>query len=249
MGRIFLAFLLGAQIFVCRPTFAYSPTKHFFTGSADAFKGSNKWVWLGGLTLTSVAFIYDHDIYNYYGGKEKEEFPDAVGDSMGTGIPGASLAVLTMGVGWLFDSKKVLGAGQAHAEALVATFTYTSILKLMIERDRPQEFAPNETAENQFNASFPSGHTSTAFATAGSMMASGGPWVGIPFLALAGLTGYSRVQQRAHYAGDVIFGATLGYTMGYGFYQHHKGGKTLGWNIWPYFENRESFGVAFYNTF
>ncbi|MCB0357817.1 MAG: phosphatase PAP2 family protein, partial [Bdellovibrionales bacterium] len=201
------------------PASAYSLMSHLGQGTKGAFTDSNKWIWLSGLTLSLVAANYDLDIYEHYGRQEKEEFPDSVGDVMGTGIPGAGIALLTMGLGWISGSRKVLGAGASHAEALFATFIYTSSLKIVMERDRPQEFNPTEQDENIFNASFPSGHTSTAFATAGSIMASTGPILGIPVLILAGITGYSRVQQRAHYAADVIFGATLGYTMGTGFYK------------------------------
>lgn len=219
---------------------------HFWEGTKGAFTDSNKWVWAGGTVLTLVAFQYDQDIYKHYARQEKEEFPDSVGDIMGTGIPGAAIALLTMGAGWAFDKSDVLSAGQSHAEALFATFVYTSALKIVVERDRPPAFSQNESP---FNASFPSGHTSTAFATAGSLMASGGPWIGIPILALAGLTGYSRIQQRAHYTGDVLFGATLGYTMGTGFYKHHSAGSTLSWKVYPYFEDRESWGMVAHNEF
>jgi membrane-associated phospholipid phosphatase len=235
-----------------RPVYAaYSPGKHFLNGSKDAFTGANKWIWLVGGTLTLAAFKYDHDIYRFYADKEIEEFPDSVGDSMGTGVPGAALALLTMGTGWLFNSKGITGAGVAHAEALIATFAYTSILKVAIERDRPPAFMNDskETPYTAFNASFPSGHTSTAFATAGSIMASAGPIIGFPFLALAALTGYSRVQQRAHYTGDVIFGATLGYTMGTGFYKHHDKGRSLGWNVLPFFEDRDRWGLVVLRDF
>lgn len=218
-----------------------SSTSHFWSGTKGAFVEENKWIWLGGGALTLIAFKYDKDIYLHYAGKEKEEFPDSVGDTMGTGLPGAGIALITMGTGWLLGSDRTFGAGQSHAEALIATFIYTSVLKIAVERDRPPAFSPNESA---FNASFPSGHTSTAFATAGSIMASAGPLVGLPVLLLAGITGYSRIQQRAHYTGDVLFGATLGYTMGTGFYKHHRHGKALALEILPYFEDRENFGMV-----
>lgn len=228
-------------LFLFSPLSFAGVANHFWTGTKGAFTEENKWIWLGGSLLTLVAFKYDHDIYKSYAGKEKEEFPDSVGDVMGTGIPGAGIAILTMGVGWAFSSNKVFGAGQSHGEALIATFAYTSLIKLMVERDRPPAFSPNESP---FNASFPSGHTSTAFATAGSIMASAGPIFGVPVLLLAGVTGYSRIQQRAHYLGDVLFGATLGYTMGTGFYKHHQGGRSIAFQIIPYFENRENFGLT-----
>lgn len=213
---------------------------HFAKGTGGAFTGSNKWIWLLGGAATIVTLHYDHDIYRHYANKEKEEFPDSVGDTMGTGIPGAAIALLTMGTGFVIGSPRTVSAGQSHGEALVATFIYTSALKMVVERDRPPAFSEKESG---FNQSFPSGHTSTAFATAGSIMASAGPWVGLPVLAAAGLTGYSRVQQRAHYAGDVMFGAILGYTMGTGFYKHHSRTQRTAWQILPYFETRDDLGV------
>lgn len=215
--------------------------RHFAQGTKGAFTGSNKWIWLVGGAATIVAFHYDHDIYRHYADKEKEEIPDSVGDVMGTGIPGAAIALLTMGTGYVISSDRTVSAGQSHGEALMATFAYTSVLKLVVERDRPPAFS---NKESPFNQSFPSGHTSTAFATAGSLMASAGPWVGIPTLALAGLTGYSRIQQRAHFTGDVLFGAILGYTMGTGFYKHHSKSQHSAWQVLPYFETREEMGVV-----
>lgn len=234
--RLFLIWLI-----FCGSIGTATVTEHFVSGTADAFSGSNKWIWLGGSALTLVAFKYDNDIYLHYAKKEKEELPDSIGDTMGTGIPGAAIALLTMGYGWARGNSQVVEAGQSHGEALFATLIYTSILKAAVERDRPPAYSGTES---EFNASFPSGHTSTAFATAGSMMAAGGPWVGVPFLALAAVTGYSRIQQRVHYTGDVMFGATLGYTMGAGFYQHHKTKSYMSLQVYPYFENRNSWGMV-----
>lgn len=211
-------------------------------GTGDAFSGSNGYIWLTGGVLTVAALHYDHEIYRNNLGRKQFKFANEVGDVMGTGIPGAGLAALILFSGWIVGSQRMVGAGAAHSEALIATFFYTSVLKLAIERDRNESFAP-PGQENQFNSSFPSGHTSTAFATAGNLWATTGPWLGIPSFLLAGLTGYSRVQQNAHYTADVIFGATLGLTMGLGFYQHHKKGRQIGWQFLPYFNDRGSWGL------
>jgi membrane-associated phospholipid phosphatase len=76
------------------------------------------------------------------------------------------------------------------------------------------------------NASFPSGHTLTAFAAAVALLAAGGCW-GIPVrarpgawwakaggaglvLLLAGLVGLSRIAVGAHWPVDVLAGAACG---------------------------------------
>lgn len=246
-------FLLVLAMGLARPAFAdYTPWKHYREGTVDAFKGENKWIWVSGIVLTGAAFIWDQDIEQHYAHTKEFGFANNIGDVMGTGIPGSGLALLTMGTGMLFKDSDVLGAGVAHAEAIIATCLYTSILKVTVQRSRPDAFMEQGKKNGKWNYSFPSGHTSTAFATAGSLMASGVAWVGVPMLVMAGLTGFSRVQQRAHYLGDVIFGATLGYTMGVGYYKHHKpaaASETTSWNVWPVFEDRENFGVVVSHNF
>lgn len=242
MRLIKLSFFL--IVFYSHTSSAYTFFKNFSAGTKEAFTDSNKYIWLTGSVFTLAAFVYDLDVYRHYEGRVQNKSINNIGDVFGTGLPGAGIALITMGSGWLLNSKKTIGAGVSHAEALFATFLYTSSLKIIVERDRPESFIVNESQESSLNASFPSGHTSTSFATAGSLMASAGPIVGVPVLVLAGLTGYSRIQQRVHFTGDVIFGATLGYTMGVGFYKKQSKGRFANLNILPYFENRESWGVT-----
>ena len=58
--------------------------------------------------------------------------------------------------------------------------------------------------------SFPSGHTTAAFAGAGFIDQRYGHWWGVPALLLAGFTGYSRIQSYNHFADDVTAGASIG---------------------------------------
>lgn len=229
--------------FVATQAQAYDFFSHFSQGSRDAFTGSNKWIWVGGSILTLTALNYDQDIYKHYLHSPQWQPANNVGDIMGTGIPGAAIALITMASGWYSGNKKVVNAGVAHSEALFATFIYTFALKATINRPRSPYYQP-PSERSRYNSSFPSGHTSTSFATAGSLMAAAGPWVGVPALMLASMTALSRVQEKAHYLADVIFGATLGYTMGTGFYKHHSQGSKLGWKVLPYFESREQWGVV-----
>ena len=60
--------------------------------------------------------------------------------------------------------------------------------------------------------SFPSGHTSTAFAAAGFLHRRYGWKWGLPAAAAAALVGASRVQSKDHYWHDVVVGAAIGET-------------------------------------
>ena len=62
--------------------------------------------------------------------------------------------------------------------------------------------------------SFPSGHTSAAFAWATVANAHYGPKVGIPSYLVASAIGASRLVKDKHYLSDVLAGATLGYIVG-----------------------------------
>lgn len=58
--------------------------------------------------------------------------------------------------------------------------------------------------------SFPSGHTSVAFAAAGTIHNRHGWETGLPAYLVAAFVGLSRVEARKHRVGDVLFGAALG---------------------------------------
>ena len=85
------------------------------------------------------------------------------------------------------------------------------VIKFIVGRARPYMgdigFSPFTYAQDF--ASWPSGHTTTAFAFAVAVgMAV--PILRWPMVALAGLIGYSRMVLGMHYFADVIIGATLG---------------------------------------
>jgi len=62
--------------------------------------------------------------------------------------------------------------------------------------------------------SFPSGHTSSAFATAAVLHGHYGWKVGVPSYAFATYVGSSRLAQNRHFLSDVVFGAGIGLAAG-----------------------------------
>ena len=75
--------------------------------------------------------------------------------------------------------------------------------KALIDEERP---------DDSDNDSFPSGHTTNAFAAATTLHRRYGWEVGFPAYAVATLTGVARERARKHYGGDVVVGAAIGTT-------------------------------------
>ncbi|ARF81833.1 phosphatase PAP2 family protein [Kitasatospora aureofaciens] len=117
-------------------------------------------------------------------------------------------AALTLGPG------RWRRAGQAGAASVaVASFTANVLGKHLVRRPRPDREAArvvvNRHVPMPVSASFPSGHTASAFALAtavGTLL----PAAATPLTLLACTVGYSRVHTGVHYPGDVLAGALLG---------------------------------------
>jgi membrane-associated phospholipid phosphatase len=95
--------------------------------------------------------------------------------------------------------------------AAASAFT-TLVLKNVIKRDRPYVTYPEiDNVVEESSYSFPSGHTSSAFATATSLSMAYPKWYVIaPSFLWAGTVGYSRMHLGVHYPTDVLAGALIG---------------------------------------
>ncbi|HPS27786.1 MAG TPA: phosphatase PAP2 family protein [Bacteroidales bacterium] len=95
---------------------------------------------------------------------------------------------------------------------ILVTTAITSVLKLSIRRPRPFVSYPDIEKETEAgHLSFPSGHTSDAFALATSVSLAYPRWyVIVPMYLWAGTVGYSRMHLGVHYPSDVLAGAIIG---------------------------------------
>ena len=105
-------------------------------------------------------------------------------------------------------------AASAGLASVAVTATVANVgIKPLGRRRRPDPVAEEVPPERQVrlprSASFPSGHSASAFAFAtgvGSVL----PREAAALKALAALVAYSRVHVGVHYPGDVVAGALLG---------------------------------------
>lgn len=121
--------------------------------------------------------------------------------------------VALLASGFIKKDKKLQNKGWEMVGSLVINTAITQGLKFAIDRERPATTYPGEVYPYKIDqsASFPSGHTSTAFATATTLTLEFKKWyVAVPAYAWAAGVGYSRIYLGEHYPSDVIAGAAVG---------------------------------------
>ncbi|AZZ35477.1 hypothetical protein CIK05_01230 [Bdellovibrio sp. qaytius] len=96
--------------------------------------------------------------------------------------------------------------GLMHARAIALTTISHVSLAFIIQRKRPDgrgDYLP-------FPSSFPSGHASSAFASAGALTYAYGWKAAIPAYTVATAIAVARISENAHWLSDVTAGVTLG---------------------------------------
>ncbi|HMW66245.1 MAG TPA: phosphatase PAP2 family protein [Chitinophagaceae bacterium] len=114
--------------------------------------------------------------------------------------------------GMVSNNKKLQKDALFSLESFALSQAFTFGVKAIVNKPRPHEADPTLIAlKNAKNGSFPSGHTSEAFATATSLTLITKKWyVAVPAYSWASLVGYSRMYLGVHYPADVLGGALLG---------------------------------------
>lgn len=185
-GKPFLPWVWEDQL---KPTF-----KH----AAD---GQSVSLLLAGSASTVVVHQYDSKIYNFSQDGGNLWMNQSTAEKLGT-LGNGMAGVLVAATQYVFDQENGLKTTQA---ILLTTVSHMS-LAAIFQRDRPNkrsDFLP-------FPSSFPSGHTSSAFAVAGSLAYSYG-WAGaIPGYFFASGIALSRIKENRHWASDIVAGGFLG---------------------------------------
>ncbi len=155
----------------------------------------------GGGGAALVGHIWDDDL------ADEIETNPALNDAMAPGNTYGGFSVqVAIGAGlyatgWFAKKGGLARTGGDILRAQLLSQAYVQALKFTVRRERP------DASDQQ---SFPSGHSASAFATAGVLQRHYGWKLGVPATIVAGYVATARVHDNRHYLSDVIFGGAMG---------------------------------------
>lgn len=178
-----------------------------------------KWEVIGVLGTTGLAMAFDktlinkiHDPHDSFG-KNVSKFGNALGNGLYVypALLAASIA------GKVAGSRGVYGVSSRALKSTLLAGVSVIIAKSIIGRERPfihdDPFKFHPFNLHDSTNSFPSGHTTVAFALATSFAREiKGTWDDVLFYTMATATAYARMHDNKHWMSDVVFGAGLGIT-------------------------------------
>lgn len=161
---------------------------------------------LAGLALTRISTHFDTDAQHEAttNGWAESDAVDA-GGSYGNGGYLAAFSAATWGFGALSRNEELRHTGTAMMKGLLLDALVVASLKSAVGRSRP---------DGSDSRSFPSGHTSGAFAISTILARRHGLRIAVPAYGLATLTAIARMEDKRHYLSDVVAGAALGVAIG-----------------------------------
>lgn len=179
--------------------------------------GSNfKW-WHGAVAVGAYTLLttFDDPLQRFVRDNRSEPGNNIAGIARRMGQPEvyltAGLGVLATGL--ISGNDRVRDAGLRITSSLALAGTIVTVGKLTAGRMRPSAPGTDGDEFHPFsgNSSAPSGHTAMAFALATALSDEiHNLWVTLGLYTAATATGWSRVNDNAHWTSDVVAGAALG---------------------------------------
>ena len=129
-----------------------------------------------------------------------------------TGPVSCGAPILVIGTGLLTNDSALKQKGIYMGVSVLVASGISTVMKFSFNRERPyRTYSFIEKMTSGGSPSFPSGHTSDAFAVATSLSIAFPKWYVIaPSYLWASGVGYSRMHLGVHYPSDVFVGALIG---------------------------------------
>jgi len=164
-----------------------------------------------GLTMTVDDETRDHVLEHRT--EDWETFADVV-RPFGEWVVYVPVGVGLTAAGWLAGDEAVLRAGERASLSIAVSAVFEGAAKYTFSRRRPAS-AENSRDFEFFSthSSFPSGHTTVAFALAKSLSDDiDRRWATCGLYAVAAASAWARLIDDMHWASDLVAGAAVGYT-------------------------------------
>lgn len=173
----------------------------------------------------AICYAYDKPIMQFIQDNKPKNFETAntyFFDPFGKGYYTIPLMAGVYVYGAFANKDKPKAIAMDFAKATVYSGVFITVIKHLAHRQRPFQTDPLDPynwdgpAGNINHTSFPSGHTIMAFTFASviSEHYKNKIWVPITMYSLATLEGLARMEDKKHWASDVIIGGALGYAIG-----------------------------------
>ncbi len=191
------------------------------TVTAPARWDTRDWLVFGGVTAgIGVTMVYDEDIQRIVqrnsNSTVKSIFTDV--QPLGNEYAPAVLGVFYLG-GEIFKDPRATSVGlDGLSASIIASGLILQPLKYAVGRHRPGGSDQGAYDFQSFGGSdsFPSGHTTEAFALATVISEHyDSLWIKLASYGMASAVGYARLNNNAHWASDVLAGAALGTFVGH----------------------------------
>ena len=183
-------------------------SSELFTGTLRGFRQLPSSSSLGIVALGGIAAVgahaIDRDVTRSFSGSRPLDGTFKSGAVVGGAPFQLGAAFATYAIGRALNKPCAASFGADLIQAQLMAQGMTMALKQSTKRSRP----------DGSGFSFPSGHTTMAFASATVIERHFGWKAGIPAYAVATYVAASRVQMKRHYLSDVAFGAALGIAAG-----------------------------------
>lgn len=208
---------------------------HYLTDTRDWFTApvnwkGNDWLKMAAFTGTTVVLTaIDQSVNDFFLSHQKEVISSVSKyglEPMGNYYAYAAMAGF-LAHGYFSGNDRSRSTGLLAIESYILSGLLVRIPKYAFGRSRPDAWwgpGPNEWKGPVNGKSFPSGHTTSAFAVA-SVIAyqyKDKPWVPVTAYTLASIAGISRVYDNRHWISDVFAGAVFGTVTGRFICKQHQ---------------------------
>lgn len=203
------------------------------------------WIMAGSIAVGTGFFIgLDEEIRDVFEDNRSSTTDDFANlfEPFGNGLVTIPALAAFYVFGHYDENDKAKRTALIATESFLVTGLYTTVIKVSMGRHRPST-GDSSTSFDGFTTdhkSFPSGHTSTAFAIA-TVIANKyeeTPYIKPISYGIASLTGLSRINDEKHWASDVFFGAALGYFTSKTILRLHNNKKGQHFTIYPRADSR-----------